>query len=213
MTIRKKMNAMLLCWMVVAGCENSPDADLKTIRAPVENGDAEANTFHEWQPTEEQLASLATIKAECEGNLSKLLDHAKWSGYRMRVTGMSDGLPETEEIGPWHIFLVPTSDQSVIEIKGLHFARGFTVKLDVNRDVLIIKDVEFKGRPLKGNSPMFQNAPFQGVVFKGELGLVMGSASILFLDDGRLCMDFHKVIVNGTKAGEYGVLEPPDVDN
>jgi hypothetical protein len=181
--------------------------------APVENRDAEANAFREWQPTSEQLTSLATTKAECEGSLSKLLEHAKWSGQRMRVTGVRAGLPVAEKIGPWHIILMPTSDESVVEIKGLLFAQGFSVKLDVNRDVLIIKDAEFKGRPLQGNSPMFQNTAFEGVVFERDLGLVMGSASILFLDDGRLSMDFHKVLVNGAKAGEYGVLEPSSGDN
>lgn len=181
--------------------------------APVESRDAAANAFREWQPTNEHLASLAITKAECEGSLSKLLGHAKWSGHRMRVTGMRGGLPVTENIGPWHIMLMPTSDKSVVEIKGLIFAEGFSVKLDVNRDVLIIKDTEFKGRSLQGNSPMFQNAAFEGVVFERDLGLVMGSASILFLDDGRLSLDFHKVLVNGAKAGEYGVLEASSGDN
>jgi len=213
MITRKKIATALLLLILVSGCDILPDADLTPIMVPVENRDAEANTFREWQPTDEQLASLATTKAECEGSLSKLLDHAKWSGHRTRVTGIRDNLPVTENIGPWHIIIVPTSEKSVVEISGLLFAKPFSVKLDVNRDVLIIKNTEFEGRPLKGNSPMFQNASFQGIVFERQLGLVMGSASILFLEDGRLAMDFHKVIVNGSKAGEYGVLEPSGVDN
>ena len=205
--MRKTITVALLFSAVVLGCDDPPDADLTPIMAPVEKRDTEASAFREWEPTEEQLASLAITKEECNGELSSLLDHAKWSGYRMRVTGVQNGLPVTENIGPWHIILVPTADQSVVEIKGLLFAQGFAVKLDMKRDVLTINDADFEGRPLKGNSPMFQNAAFQGVVFERDLGPVMGSASILLLEDGRLSMDFHKVIVNGSRAGEYGVLE------
>ena len=204
-------NSLLMVFAAIvagSGCDDSPEADMTPNMAPIVNRDAEATEFVDWQPTAEQLASMKSIKTACTGDLSMLLDHSKWSGHRLRVTGRKSGSIVTQNIGPWHIILIPTADESVVEIKGRLFSKGFTVKLDMNRDVLIIKDMEFKGSPIKGKSPMFQNTPFQGVAFKRELGLVNGSASILFLEDGRLSMDFHKVVVNGTRAGEYGVLEP-----
>jgi len=201
-------DAAILLLLGASGCDHVPDHDLSPIMAPVENQDADANAYRDWQPTDEQLALLAATRAKCKGRLPELLDHAKWSGRRLRVTGMRGGLPVTEDIGPWHIIVVPTSDQSVVEIKGLLFAKALTVKLDVNRDVLIVEGSEFPGRPITGNSPMFGNAGFRGVHFGRQSGLTMGSASILLLDDGRLSMDFHKTVVNGTRAGEYGVLEP-----
>ncbi len=191
-----------------SGCSDQVDVDMKPMLAPAENRDAEANKTADWQPTPQQLSTLDSIKENCSGDLAKLLDHARWSGHRLRVTGMSGGLPVTENIGPWHIILVPTADKSVVEIKGLLFAKGFSVKIDMDRDVLIVNNSEFQGESITGNSPMFQNAGFKGVDFKRNLGLVMGSAAILFLDDGRLVMDFHKIRVNGIKAGEYGVLKP-----
>lgn len=213
MNTRETFNVALLLLIAVSGCDNPRDFDLTPILAPVENRDTESNAFRKWKPSEEQRASLAITKAACEGKLAALLDHAKWSGHRMRVTGIRNGLPVTENLGPWNINVIPTPDQSIVEIKGLLFAKAFTVTLDVNRDVLTINDAIFKGRPLKGNSPIFQNAAFQGVVFERDSGLIMGSASILFLDDGRISMDFHKVFVNGSKASEYGVLESPAEKN
>lgn len=207
MLTRTTIAAVLLLLTVAVGCDNAPDTDFTPIMTPIENRDAEANVFRDWEATEEQLASLAATKAACTGRLTQLLEHAKWSGNRLRVTGFRDGLPVTQDIGPWHIVIVPTAEQSVVEIKGLLFAKGFSVKLDVNRDVLVIKETEFAGKPLSGKSPLYANAAFQGVGFESELGLVMGSASILFLEDGRVSLDFSKVMVNGAKAGEYGVLE------
>ncbi len=193
---------------ISSGCSEQADVDMKPILAPAQNRDAEANETATMQPTSEQLSTLESIKENCSSDLAKLLDSAKWSGHRLRVTGLKDGLPVTESIGPWHLILVPTPDKSVIEIKGLLFAKGFSVKIDLDRDVLIVKGSEFQGRSITGDSPMFQNAGFKGITFKRNLGFVMGSASILFLDDGRLVMDFHKIRVNGNKAGEYGVLKP-----
>jgi hypothetical protein len=211
--VPKTFNWALLLLIAIVGCSESPNVDLSPIMAPVENRDREANTYAEWQPTREQLTSLRKTQDTCKGSLGKLLDHAKWSGNRLRVTGMRNGMAVTESIGPWHIILVPTSDASVVEIKGLLFAKGFSVELDLDRDILIVNDSEFQGHAASTNSPMFENAGLQGVYFDRGLGLVMGSASIGFLDDGRVVMDFHKVIVNGTKAGEYGVLHASEAED
>lgn len=192
---------------VTLGCDNVPDTDLGPVMAPVQNrNEEEANAFRNWIPTEEDLASLAIAK-EKNGPFSALLSHAKWSGNRLRVTGIKDGLPVTESIGAWHVIVVPTSDSSIVELKGFLFAENFSVKLNLAQESLIIKDAEFQGSSIKGNSPMFQNLGFQGFKFERKLGLVLGSASLLFLEDGSIVFDFDKVVVNGARAREYGVLE------
>lgn len=189
-----------------AGCDRVPDFDASPVMKPIPDQAAEANQYAEWQPTPEQLTELATIKSECKGKLKRLLNQPKWSGNRLRVTGVRGGLPVTENVGPWHIAFFPLGNH-VVEIRGLLFAKDHSVKLDMDRDVLIVNGVEFIGSPLTGESPMFQNAPFRGVSFeKAGLALTMGSASILFMNDGRLVMDFHRVVLNGSKTGEYGVL-------
>ena len=202
-----KPSVVSLLSVLLVSCDGSSDFDASPVMKPIEDRTAEASEYANWQPTPEQTAILKKIKSDCTGNLTLLLNQHRWTGHRQRVTGVEGGLPVTESIGPWNIALIP-SDGHVIEIRGLLFAKGFTVKLDMDRDVLIVNDVEFRGSPISGESPMFQSAPFQGVSFKQEdLGLTMGSASILFLDDGRVAMDFHKVVVNGEKAGEYGVFK------
>jgi hypothetical protein len=202
----------LLVFALFLGCNRSSDFDLSPAMKPVPDRTAEASEYAAWQPTPEQLSELGTIKSECKGELKPLLDHPKWSGDRLRVTGIKGGIPVTKSIGPWHIALFPAGDH-IVEIRGLLFAKGHSVKLDMDRDVLIVNGVEFKGSFNTGESPMFENAPFRGVSFEKEgLGLTMGSASILFLDDGRLVMDFHKVVVEGTRAGEYGVLNAEGQD-
>lgn len=188
------------------GCDSPSSIDLSSVMAPIESRNSVANTYSGWQPSEQQRASLTATQESCEGSLQTILDSAKWSGHRLRVTGVRNGTLVTENIGPWHIIFLPTPNRSIVEIKGLLFAANYSITLDMERDVLTVNGVDFKGRPVSGNSPMFNGTRFQGVVFEKHLGLTMGSASILVLEDGRLCLDFHKVIVNGLKAGEYGVL-------
>ncbi len=123
----------------------------------------------------------------------------------MRGTGM-DG--DTESIGRRRIRLVPDADENVVRLQGLHFARDCEVSLDMDRDVLTIDRHEFAGRPIADKSPMFQDMPFEGVAFERLEGPTAGWASIIFLEDGRTAMDFHKVVLNGVRAREYGVLSP-----
>jgi hypothetical protein len=198
----------VLLVFAVAGCGAPPDFDATPIMKPVPNTDAIAGEYAAWEPTPEQLQALEKACVQCKGNLKRLLDCPKWSGERLRVTGIKGGLPVTESIGTWHIAVIPTADPAVVELKGLLFARGISVKLDLNRDVLIVNGAEFKGTPISGKSPGFKNTAYKGVKFERGPGLATGRASILILDDQRVVMDFDKVIVNGARAREYGELKP-----
>ena len=61
------------------------------------------------------------------------------------------------DIGPWHIAIVPTDDESVVEIKGLLFAKDFPITLG-SHSVLKIRDTEYKGREIEGKTPVFSPA-------------------------------------------------------
>jgi hypothetical protein len=154
------------------------------------------------------LQRLKAIQAESKGHLSAVLRADVWSGDRLRVTGMADGFPITESIGEWRIELVPEVDKNVVRLQGLLFASECDVSLDMDRDVLTIDGHEFAGLPIADKSPMFQDMPFEGVAFERVEGPTAGRASIIFLEDGRTVMDFDKVVLNGVRAREYGVLSP-----
>lgn len=149
---------------------------------------------------------LAEIQATATGHLRPLLSSASWSGDRLRVAAMKDGFPVTESIGKWEIGLVPDEAKNVVQLTGLHFAENRKVLLDLDLDVLTIDGFEFEGRAISGESPMFKDAPFEGVAFERTEGAILGSGSIIFLSDGRTCMDFDKILVDGVRAGEYGEL-------
>ena len=167
-----------------------------------------------WNETA-RLPSQAPASKEATNSLQKsrefaeefdgLFRYEKWQGNRLRVVGMDDGMPVTENAGPWNISIAPTDSVSMIEIKGLFFAAAHdcTVRIDLVDKALLIGDTTFAGSKISGKSPMFQGTEFVGFSFENDHS---GSASILFLNDGRLCMDFHKTIVNNTRAQEYGVL-------
>ena len=137
------------------------------------------------------------------GAFGELLKYEEWTGNRLRVVGTEDGLPVTENAGPWKISIKPTDSASVIEIKGLFFAHDRSVCIDLAGKTLFVGDAAFVGSEIGGKSPMFQNTEFTGYSFKND---EFGSAAILFLNDGRLVLDFHKTIVDGTRAQECGVL-------
>ena len=200
----------LLPLLVCFGCDKPPDINLRPVLSPAENRDAEANTYRNWRPDNDRMGSIEIDGQDCSENLRELIGCSKWSGKRLRVTGMKDGFPVTESVGPWHIILVPTAIASVVEMKGFLFAKNLEVKLDLHREVMTINGVEFIGTPLTGNSPMVQGAKFTGVKFESKVGLTMGSAAILFLEDGRALMDFDKVLINGKRAREYGILTPAE---
>lgn len=149
---------------------------------------------------------LLEMAQSAKGHLTPLLASPAWSGDRLRMAGLENGKPVMASIGPWDIRLAPDSDRNVVEIKGLHFAKKSIVTLDVDKDILEIDGHQFAGRVIESTSPMFDDLPFKGVSFERPDGAVCGRASIIFLEDGRVALDFHKVYVHGNRAGEYGAV-------
>jgi hypothetical protein len=158
----------------------------------------------------EPSPDLAELPRTSQGELDVLRAHERWEGARQKVTGVVGGRPQTEEIGPWNLRIVPVGEDVVI-VEGLYFARNFEVKLDLARNALVLHDTLFLGRPLSGNSPMFGEMAFTGVVFEGDGGRIHGKASILVLADGRVALDFDKVFVDGRRSREYGAVRPVTV--
>src|SRR5262249_20208354 len=124
---------------------------------------------------------LREIEISAKGALTPLVRHAIWTGHRLRVTGGQNGLPVSERIGPWRIELHPDPKQNAVEIKGLIFAKNAIVRLDLDRDTLVIDGEEFQGRRGTGKSPLFGEIQFNGVAFEREEGKVTGKAAILIL--------------------------------
>jgi hypothetical protein len=159
------------------------------------------------QPAADARAErLREIEKSAKGSLTPLVRYVVWTGDRIAVTGLRNGLPTTTSIGPWRIELHPDPKQNVVELKGFLFAKNLPVRLDLDADLLTIDGEPFQGRKLSGKSPLYEMTPFEGVVFERADGKAYGKASILILADGRVSMDFDKVVVNNKRAHEYGAL-------
>jgi hypothetical protein len=176
---RSKMRTFILVAVVLIGCGKAETSDKER---------------------------LLEISKSAKGHLTPLLVSPAWSGDRLRVASIENGRPVTASIGPWNIQLVPDIEQNVVQIKGLAFADDATVTLDMDQDVLAIDGHKFAGKAIEATSPMFDNLPFKGVSFERVDGPVYGKAAVIFLDDGRVAMDFDKVYVDGKRAREYGAI-------
>jgi hypothetical protein len=106
-------------------------------------------------PSAEEIATIRT-------HLAPLQKAQKWSGDRLRVTGVRDGLPVTESIGPWEVETAPAGKEGVIELRGIRIGSERSVQLDLARGLLLIDGQPFAGRALTGKSPTANNAPFKG---------------------------------------------------
>ncbi len=153
---------------------------------------------------------LRQVAESAKGALAPLARHPHWSGNRLRVTGLLGDRIVTEPVGTWAFSIRPDPDTNVVELGGLVFA-GEPTFLDLDTDTLTIGGELFRGQTVSGTSPMFDGLPFVGVRFEKGDGEVTGKASILFLQDGRVVMDFYHLTVRGVRAGTYGVLtgSPP----
>jgi hypothetical protein len=151
---------------------------------------------------------LREIMKSAQSELLPLLKSAVWSGDRLRVVGVKEGFPVTESVGPWRIELAPHPEKNLIDLKGLKFAgkHKLRVQLDLDNDSLLIGGKLFEGRKISGKSPIARSAAFKGLAFERDGADIEGKASIIFLEDGRTVMDFHKIYIGDAKAGEYGTL-------
>lgn len=121
---------------------------------------------------------LKKIHASAKGTLADLAKNACWTGNRLRVTGMQNGLPKSESIGSWRIELHPHPIENVVELRGFYFAKGkIVIKLDLDEDNLTIGGEKFVSRTISGKSPLFGNTPFHGVAFENKKGRITGSVN------------------------------------
>ena len=151
-------------------------------------------------------AELERIKSSYSGPFSKLLTKQLWKGSRLAISGIKDNIPQIKEVQPWNI-KVSSSGNNKIALYGFSFSKDHEVQINLTNNSLIISGTEFPAIQTSGHSPMFQQN-FNGFSYKlpPTIG-ISGSASILFLENGNISLDFHKVMVGTKRLSEYGVLK------
>ena len=149
------------------------------------------------------------LPEQASGHLAPISSASVWTGERVQVIDVKDGFPVTRGVGAWRIETRPSTD-GLIELTGFPFAKRLRLAVDPSRDALVVGDAVFVGRPLSGNTPLAQGAPFDGVVFEKSGGRIHGTVSILFLESERALVDFDKLWVDGHRVRAYGFIERQD---
>ena len=122
---------------------------------------------------------------------------------------MTQGRAESRTGEEWNVAIIPRSGKSIVDIKGIKFPDDFEIAFDVDREILIVNGVELAGEKYTGPTPLFPNKEMVGLTFKGRRpNGRTETAGIFSLEDEKIYIDFHNLIVNESKSGEFGIVQP-----
>lgn len=118
------------------------------------------------------------------GELAFLEDQAEWVLTRVFITGSKNGGVETTSGESFSLVIEEEGD--LLHLHNIPPLQKVAVRIDPTRNVFLINEWTFPGRPTRGSSPVAGDVSFEGMEFNNELGAVSGEALILLLEDGRL---------------------------